>query len=310
MRTWYWRSISWFKGSKTGVKIWAASALAVASMGALVFVSSAVAQAHGVTMNPSPQAKMSVGSGSSPASSLHELSMGSAKSSMTSLPTPNMAGPGSTQSQPMAPSMTPSTMSSSNSICPNVVGATQMPDGMLMAPVPSGQPTPQEQQAASNLVTQVTQDSQKYTSLSAALAAGYIPITNTKARMVHYANWKVVESGDVLDPANPPSLMYANTVSGPVLVGVMFFGPGPCQPGPDIGGPLTQWHAHSNLCLDGQHQVVGITNNSGTCSNGAHNTQTLFMLHVWTAPSIAAQFQFQADIPPSALTPIIQSGKA
>ena len=99
--------------------------------------------------------------------------------------------------------------------------------------------------------------------------------------------------------------MYANTVDGPKLLGAMYLGPAPCTPGPDVGGPLTQWHAHDDLCLsDGR--VVGKTSASGTCATGVHNTNTYFMLHVWTEPSLASAHQFQADLTRAELASIIR----
>jgi hypothetical protein len=184
-----------------------------------------------------------------------------------------------------------------------------MGNGMVMAPVPSGPPTAAEQAAADTLVAQTTAAVAQYASLSAATAAGYVPATNPDGYEVHYANWQIVRSGDVLDPNHPSSLVYANTVKGPVLLGAMYLGAGPCIPGPDVGGPLTQWHAHDDLCLSATHQVVGKTDASGACATGVHNTSTYFMLHVWVAPSLAATHQFEPDLTRAELAPIIRTGQ-
>lgn len=202
-----------------------------------------------------------------------------------------------------------STASSSNSICPNVAGATAMSDGMVMAPVPSTPPTPSEQTAASDLVAAVEQGVGRYSNVAMAEADGYQPISSVRGPMTHYLNKSVVEQGDVLDPSHPSALMFANTVDGPVLIGAMFLGPSPCVPGPDVGGSLTQWHAHDNLCISGG-QLVGKASADGTCTVGTHRDSTYFMLHVWTAPQLAAQYQFQADLPSSAYAAIDQSGQA
>ena len=201
--------------------------------------------------------------------------------------------------------------STTASVCANVKGTTTMGNGMVMAPVPSGAPTAAQQAAADTLVAQTTAAVAKYATLSAATAAGYVPATNPNGYEVHYANWQIVKSGDVLDPDHPSSLVYANTVKGPVLLGAMYLGAGPCIPGPDVGGPLTQWHAHDDLCLSPTtHQVVGKTDASGTCASGVHNTNTYFMLHVWVAPSLAATHQFQPDLTAAELAPIIRTGQA
>jgi hypothetical protein len=195
-------------------------------------------------------------------------------------------------------------------VCAGVKGATVMSDGMVMAPVPHRVPAPADRSAATKLVASVGAGISRYSHLSAAIADGYVPATNPDGYVVHYANWAVVRAGDVLDTNRPSSLVYANTVSGPVLLGAMFLGPAPCQPGPDVAGPLTQWHAHANLCLSATHEVVGRSNASGQCAVGKHNTNTFFMMHVWTAPSLAQNYQFAAHVPAAAYATIIRSGRA
>jgi hypothetical protein len=230
------------------------------------------------------------------------LTGGSANATAKSGATSTMPAMGSTATSggsSMSPAMT------SSSVCPNVKNTTVMSNGMVMAPVPSGPPTAAQQSAADQLVANVKSSLTKYASLSAATAAGYVPATNPTGYTVHYANWQTAKSGDVLDPTNPTFLVYANTQQGPKLLGAMFLGPAPCVPGPDIGGSLTQWHAHDNLCLSSTHQVVGQTNSSGTCTTGTHNVDTYFMLHVWVEPSLAQTHQFQADLTRSELAPII-----
>ncbi len=222
-----------------------------------------------------------------------------------SMTPPTSASTGGASSPPM-----PSMGTTASAICPNVADTTTMSDGMVMAPVPSGPPTAAQQAAAHQLVAETTAELRQYGSLSAATTAGYVPATNPSGYVVHYANWQTVRAGTVLDPAHPSALVYANTVDGPVLLGAMFMGPGPCQPGPDVGGPLTQWHAHDNLCLSAAHQVVGRSGADGTCTSGVHNTSTYFMLHVWTAPSLAAGHQFEPDLTRAEIAPIIETGRS
>jgi hypothetical protein len=204
---------------------------------------------------------------------------------------------------------TGSTSTAALTVCPDVTGATTMSDGMVMAPVPAAAPTAAQRAAADQLVAETTQALTRFTSLRTAEAAGYIPATNPDGYVVHYADWQTVASGDVLDPNHPSSLVYANTVSGPVLLGAMYMGPAPCRPGPDVGGSLTQWHAHANLCLSASHQVIGRSSDTGVCTSGTRNTDTYFMLHVWTAPSLASTAQFQADLTTAEIAPIIRSGQ-
>jgi hypothetical protein len=279
-------------------RMWWAALTAVGTAAVLVLAATAVSDAtsHPATTSsaaPSAPASNGAGSGSSTSGS-------AAASGSTSMP--GMAGMASGASG-SGSSTSAGTARTASSTCPNVKGTTVMSDGMVMAPVPSGQPTPAQQAAANQLVAQTKATLAKYTSLSAATAAGYVPATNPNGYTVHYANWSAARS-DGFDPSKPAFLVYANTVNGPVLMGAMYLGPAPCTPGPDVGGSLTQWHAHDNLCLSGG-QVVGRTSASGTCASGVHNTNTYFMLHVWTEPSLASGHQFQADLTRAELAPII-----
>jgi hypothetical protein len=284
----------------TAGRLWwgAASSLGVAAV--LVLGATSLTDAAG-----------SSAAGTGVAASSHGTNTASAapSSSMPGMSGGTGAGTGSTGTGSTGADSTTSPATTTASICPNVTGTTTMGNGMVMAPVPAGPPTAAEQAAANTLVAQTTAAISKYASLSAATAAGYVPATNPNGYEVHYANWQIVRSGDVLDPDHPSSLVYANTVKGPVLLGAMYLGAGPCIPGPDVGGPLTQWHAHDDLCLSATHQVVGKTDASGACATGVHNTDTYFMLHVWVAPSLAATHQFQPDLTSAELAPIIRTGE-
>ncbi len=231
-------------------------------------------------------------------------SSAAASSTLTPSGTKGMTGMAMGRSGTGSPAPEVGAPATSTAVCGNVKGATTMANGMVMAPVPSGNPTASQEAAANELVAETAATLAKYTSLSAATAAGYTAATNPDGYLVHYANWRIAKT-DGFDASSPAFLMYANTVDGPKLLGAMYLGPAPCTPGPDVGGPLTQWHAHDDLCLtDGQ--VVGRTSASGTCASGVHNTNTYFMLHVWTEPSLASTHQFQADLTRAELAPIIR----
>jgi len=267
-------------------RMWWAALTAVGIAAVLVLAATTVSDATSHPATPSsataPSATSSNGAGSGSVPGMAGMAAGA-------------SGSGSSTSA--------GTAQTSSAVCPNVKGSTVMSDGMVMAPVPSGQPTAAQQAAANQLVARTQATLAKYKSLPAATAAGYVPATNPNGYTVHYANWSAARS-DGFDPSNPAFLVYANTVNGPVLMGAMYLGPAPCKPGPDVGGSLTQWHAHDNLCLSGG-QVVGRTSASGTCASGVHNTNTYFMLHVWTEPSLASGHQFQADLTRAELAPII-----
>ena len=285
-------------------RVWWTAMASVAT--AAVLALAAVTMADGTGPSPSTSASaasapsMNMSSASKVSASKVSASKLSASTSKTS------ASKGSASMRSMGSmGSSPTATGKSSPTCTNVKHTTVMSNGMVMAPVPSTPPTASQKAAAATLAASVKTSLTKYASLSAATAAGYVPATPPNRRVVHYANWQTVRDGIVLNPNDPPFLVYANTLQGPELLGAMFLGPGPCRPGPDIGGSLTQWHAHDNLCLSATHQVVGETGSNGSCSTGTHNDNTYFMLHVWVQPSLAATHQFQADLTRAELVPII-----
>jgi hypothetical protein len=161
---------------------------------------------------------------------------------------------------------------------------TAMAAGMKMAtPNCNAQPTSAQQKTAVSLVDRTVAAAAPYKSLAAAKAAGYVPITPTGARVVHYINPATYKKGDLLNPANIPVLVYVNTTHGAVLEAAMYLMPQSDKTAkpPQPGGCLTQWHIHTDLCFNGG-KVVG-TNNAGACTVGT-NRETPPMMHVWITP--------------------------
>jgi hypothetical protein len=163
-----------------------------------------------------------------------------------------------------------------------------MPGMRMASSTPcDSQPSTAQQQAAVSFVDTSWQDAKKYQSLAAARAAGYVPLTPSGARVVHYINrasyLATVRGGPVLDEAEPQSLVYANTPHGAVLVAAMYI-TAPGGPTPQPGGCLTQWHVHTNLCL-GNGQVTGVISAAQpSCPAGSVNHVTQPMIHVWFVP--------------------------
>lgn len=166
----------------------------------------------------------------------------------------------------------------------------QMAPGMRMASAArcDTMPTAAQQAAAVRLVNTSWRDSRKFSSLRAALAAGYVPITPSGLRVVHYLNYRyylaTVRGGVVLNTAEPQSLVYANTPKGAVLAAAMYIAP-PDRATTQPGGCLTQWHVHTNLCQTAFGVVVGVvTLAHPVCPAGATNRVTPPMMHVWFVP--------------------------
>ena len=203
--------------------------------------------------------------------------------------------PGSSMSGSSMPGSSASAAPSVRLATTTPAGDITMPDtsmdmpGMRMASSTpcDAAPTTAQQQAAVKFVDSSWQDAKKYQSLAAAQAAGYVPITPSGARVVHYLNrayyLATVRGGPVLDLTDPQSLVYANTAHGPVLVAAMYI-TSPGGPTPQPGGCLTQWHVHTNLCL-AAGRVVGVTGSRpAACPAGSANRVTPAMMHVWYVP--------------------------
>ncbi len=151
----------------------------------------------------------------------------------------------------------------------------------MQTPDCAAQPTATQVLGATEYVQATSAAVAKYAHLSVALAAGYVPITDTRYPVVHYLNFRYMNPRDILNPDTVDSLVYATTPYGPVLVAAMFLMPGGGD-GPMPFGCLVQWHAHTNLCSsDTTGQIDGLQ----PCRAGSHaDPTTPFMTHVWQVP--------------------------
>jgi hypothetical protein len=154
------------------------------------------------------------------------------------------------------------------------------------------QATPAEIEAAAKLIYDTRKAVAKYRSLEAAIAAGYAPMEPPNSDVAHYVNRSYMVEADILDPQHVQSLIYYNSGHSTELIGAMYIMPRRGMDGPQIGGPLTVWHQHSNICFD---NVTGMAvafahqgddaferrDKSGACPAGSTNKTTPLMLHVW-----------------------------
>jgi len=159
----------------------------------------------------------------------------------------------------------------------------------------SGTPgvTPQEQTQAENLI-RVTLDRlpKLWSDPAVAIAAGFRSIGDGGTGIEHFVNEKFMNDNVMLDPDQPESLVWDTTGGGRKLVAAMYM----ANKGmtldqvPDIGGPLTQWHVHTNLCYNAQGHVAGITNGNGDCPAGLVKPEAVPMIHVWLTPNKCGPF--------------------
>ena len=167
--------------------------------------------------------------------------------------------------------------------------------------------TPGEKAAAQLLLDQTKLGTQRFQDLQAAQTDGYKAVTPVGEPIVHFVNPAYLVKGDTLNPEHPESLIYGTSAKGPILLAAMYIAHGIGQPGPDIGGPLTLWHAHSNLCFNSRTNIIdAFTDAAGNCPAGSFNSGTPEMLHVWVVDN--PNGPFSTDMNPQALVKLLQAG--
>lgn len=164
--------------------------------------------------------------------------------------------------------------------------------GVVMRLPAATEPSPAERAAAANLHAAVTRGIAPFEDPAVALAAGYqVPaIVGTD---VHAGNEAYEHDGRTLDPERPETLVYAQGPDGrPVLLGAMFLMEGMGSPGPTIGGPLTIWHGHEQVCVSlVPPAITAILSPLGGCPVGSFVVpRTPEMIHVWTVPGAPQPF--------------------
>jgi hypothetical protein len=173
--------------------------------------------------------------------------------------------------------------------------------------VDASKATAAEKAAAQLLLEQTKLGTRRFAGLEAAVADGYRAVTPLDAPIVHYVNPAYLVTGDTLNPEHPESLIYGNSVKGPILLAAMYIAHRIGQAGPDIGGPLTLWHAHSNLCFSARTNIIdAFTDAAGNCPAGSFNSGTPEMLHVWVVDN--PNGPFSTDMNPAALVTLLQTG--
>jgi hypothetical protein len=161
----------------------------------------------------------------------------------------------------------------------------------------SGTPgvTPAEQHRAETLLRQTIVDLRKFRTPDEAYAAGYRTIGDRLTGDEHYVKWADVDDGHILDPTRPESLVYEDRGGKQEVVAAMYMLPFHSRftDAPDVGGPLTQWHIHADLCLTGdaeQKTLSGGTSIDGQCPAGSTKAGAMPMLHVWVVPNECGPF--------------------
>ncbi len=134
--------------------------------------------------------------------------------------------------------------------------------------------TPQQQAAAENLLAVTLTRLPQFTDPAVAESMGFVSIGDGFLGYEHYLNVENMNDDKLLDPDHPESLVFDTSVTPKRLVAAMFM----MNPGdtladvPELGGKLTQWHVHDNLCFAGA-RVAGLTDADGQLRSGPHQGQ-------------------------------------
>jgi hypothetical protein len=170
-------------------------------------------------------------------------------------------------------------------------------------------PTAAQVQAAATLIKETDASLVRFENVNNAIAAGYTYrlATNGEEHLL-YAGRNPAYQG--LNPQDPSSLVYAINVKShaPILLGAMYLMPRGVD-GPQIGGGLTRWHSHLEVCQGGQVIIAGFGISKGPCDPSTwkdrYSTQ---MLHVWVVPYPGGVFS--DDLSTAATTAAAQAALA
>ena len=155
-----------------------------------------------------------------------------------------------------------------------------------------------QQARAEELIYQTRTILPKFATPEIALEYGFTSIQDASTGVEHYINWSWINDEHELNPNYPESLVFAVGPGGTRTLASAMYMVGDeytLETVPDVGGPLTQWHIHNNLCfnqdpkISGSTRVVGVTSEDGPCSFGI-KLQPNPMLHVWLTPQACGPF--------------------
>jgi hypothetical protein len=155
--------------------------------------------------------------------------------------------------------------------------------------------TPEQQAAAENLVAVTLRYLPQFADPAAAEAAGYHSIGDGGTGYEHLINWDLIDDGRLLDPNYPEALVYAYDKGERTLEAAMFMMPSgtTLDDVPELGGELTQWHIHDDLCFSDDPtapRVAGVTEIGGECPAPLVKFEPVPMIHVWIVPHECGPF--------------------
>lgn len=144
-------------------------------------------------------------------------------------------------------------------------------------------PRPEQKALAARLLSDVKAGIARFADVQVAQADGYrqtTPYRFGRWGPAHFNNFAHNRDSRLLDPTRPEALVYMKVPEGQViLIGAMFLAAK--GQGPRPAGPITEWHAHDNLCLTGAG-TVALATGPGQCPPGSFFVgEAVEMMHVW-----------------------------
>ena len=171
-------------------------------------------------------------------------------------------------------------------------------------------PTAAQVVAAANLIKETDASLVRFENVNNAIAAGFTYRLATNGEE-HLLCQNCTPAYQGLNPQDPSSLVYAINVKGhaPILLGAMYLMPDGVN-GPQVGGGLTRWHSHLEVCQGGKIIIAGFNVAlRGQCDPSTWKDQyTTQMLHVWVVPYPGGVFS--DDLSTAATTAAAQAALA
>jgi len=113
--------------------------------------------------------------------------------------------------------------------------------------------TPTQQAAAEDLVIRTREELPQFEDISTLNERGFYSIGDgITGQAEHFINWSYMRDDIILDPSKPESLVFSFDENGDKYLSAAMFiltKGSTMDDVPELGGPLTQWHIHNNLCF-------------------------------------------------------------
>jgi hypothetical protein len=156
--------------------------------------------------------------------------------------------------------------------------------------------TPEEQARAEGLVERTIDELPRFADVDSLAAKGYYSIGDAATGDEHFINWNLINDDVILDPSQPEALVFQPQPDGTKkLAAAMFMmrDGSTLDDAPNVGGPLTQFHIHDDLCFNGDPvapRLSGLTTVGGSCPPGMEKFDPAPMIHVWIVPHPCGPF--------------------